>query len=115
MTTTLTTETRNRAVAALRRAHETNRPLSTGYQRDGDKVCSCYILGEEFGLRLPEAGVHGTYDLIRDIYGLGLDAPSIWSKNDVTASFGAVADLIEMFEVVDEAEAICRDAVLVTS
>lgn len=120
--TTLTRETRDRAVAALRRAHNEGRPVNFGSVRSGDsrKVCSCFVIVEGLGVNLPAFGFvdSSVYLYMRDLgFGrwgaVGSYATQIAEKNDATESFAAVADLVATFDVVDEAEAICRAAVQV--
>lgn len=132
--TQLTRNVRDRAVAALRQAHEEGRTVLThgvAAQRDDGGIdgCACYIIAQEFGIELTSEPMPtnrygyasewrgGRADSGNEIYDglekMGIPYIFIFSKNDSTGSYAAVADVVATFDVVDEAEAITRDAVLV--
>lgn len=131
---TLTRDVRDRAVAALRQAHTEGRPLRVGkpwsYYGPGDNidedipadaVCSCVVIAEAFGM--PEAaspgdirtiGITRRNDAIEDLYTaldrVGIPSGIVYITNDSRRSFDVVADRLALIDVVDAAEAICRDA-----
>lgn len=126
----LTREARDRAAAALRRAHAERRPMAKGVPlqmaTDGTlRVCSCVIIAEEFGFEISDedraevarrarrAGAR-VYEVVD---ALGIDTHNVFYRNDRTTwTFSDVAEWVAALDVVDEAEAICRDAAeLVTS
>jgi hypothetical protein len=128
MKTTLTREVRDRSVAALRRAHAEGTKKANGQPVDeAGGVCSCVVIAREFGV-LPELRSQWADPSWRKLYdavlSLGYPAtgaaeapvPLIARINDhrprpfVYRTFDEVADVIERWDVVDEAEQICRDA-----
>lgn len=125
MNTTLTRDVRDRAVTALRRAAWVNRPLNVGYPVDlhgGEAVCSCWVIAEDAGFPISQDDPSAVYSALnhlgfsslRDDFDGG-QVRQIYSANDRFRDFDKVADVIATFEVVDEAEAICRDAVSVSA
>ena len=113
---TLTRSVRDRAVAALWRAHNEGRPLMVGGPRDatGRRVCSCWVITEEFD-RAPAANSAAVYDAMESLgfqRGFGGEIEQVWHTNDGLQSFAAVADVVATFDVVEEAEAITRHAVM---
>lgn len=127
--TTLTRDVRDRAVTALRKAHADGRIKSEGYPvnpRTGG-VCSCVVVAEAFGIPavVDDGAVPYRSDtLYYDISALGFATssgfPVLVRFNDAhlgsrLPTFADVADMVDALDVVDEAEAICRDAVLVSA
>lgn len=129
--TMLTRDVRDRAVAALRQAHNEGRTVFTNgvaAQRGDGGIdgCACYIIAQEFGIELASlprpshrpgyvatwlgGGGEGGGEIYDGLEKLGIPYIFIFSKNDSTGSYAAVADVVATFDVLDEAEAITRDA-----
>lgn len=125
--TTLTKATRDRAVAALRRAHDEGRAKAEGHAwRPDGSVCACVIIAEAEGIETPVDDVMHLYRAVAALgfptftAGTSLTYPTVVRMNDYDvgrrrSTFDDVADMVAALDVVDEAEQICRDAVLVSA
>lgn len=139
MTASLTREVRDRAVAALRRAHTAGRRKAEGTPIDlFGGVCSCVIIAEEFDIPVPERGDPvAEQAMYHAVIALGfpragrvsMPVPTVAAVNDATVAavndataergtrrartFDEVADVLARWDVIDAAEQICRDAVAV--
>jgi hypothetical protein len=126
--TVLTRDVRDRAVAALRKAHAEGRRKATGIARQFDgAVCSCVIIAEAEGIIRRDEEQWPVSKLYASVSALGfptyetsgVELPVIVRMNDefvtatTTRTFAEVADMVAALDVVDEAEAICRDAAAV--